>query len=115
MLDGAQKKNLRRRRKRTKIEVAQSIAELFRPTYAGIVDGRQPVRINPSVASQGGQITTFRDGPRLVPDYLAEFVTADEYPDLTFQGWVDKVANKQMESRVVGQALGLMRTAHFGR
>lgn len=58
---------------------------------------------------------TFRDGPMLVPDYLAKFVTADAYPDLTFQEWVNKVANKQMESQVVEQALGLLRTAHFGR
>lgn len=58
---------------------------------------------------------TFRDGPRVVPDYLAEFVTADAHPDLTFQEWVNKVANKRMEGRVVGQALGLLRTVHFGR
>ncbi len=64
---------------------------------------------------QEGRIITFRDGPRLVPDYLAEFVTADIHPDLTFQEWVNKSANKQMESRVVGRALGLLRNAHFGR
>ena len=49
----------------------------------------------------------------MVPDYLSEFVTDDAHPDLTFQEWVDKVANKQMESQVVGRAFGLMRHAHF--
>ena len=58
---------------------------------------------------------TFRDGPRMVPDYLSEFVTADEHPDLTFQAWVDKVANKKMERRVVDRAFGLLRHAHFGQ
>ncbi len=51
----------------------------------------------------------------MVPDHLSEFVTANEYPDLAFQEWVNKVANKRMESRVVGQAFGLLRHAHFGR
>lgn len=61
------------------------------------------------------RIVAFRDGPRLVPDYLTKEITADTYPDLTFQEWVNKVANKQMETRAVGQALGLMRLSHFGR
>jgi hypothetical protein len=67
------------------------------------------------VTTQEVRIVTFRDGPMLVPDHLAEFATADAYPDLTFQEWASKVANKQMENRVVGRALGLLRTAHFGR
>jgi len=67
------------------------------------------------VTPQEGHIVSFRDGPRLVPDYLAEFVTVDAHPDLTFQEWVNKVANKRMESRVVEKALGLMRIAHFGQ
>lgn len=76
---------------------------------------RQPARIHPSVTTQEGRIVTFRDGPRLVPDHLAEFATVDAYPDLTFQEWANKSANKQMENRVMGRALGLLRLAHFGR
>lgn len=64
---------------------------------------------------QEGKIVTFRDGPRLVPDYLAKFVVADSYPDLTFQEWVHKEADKQMESQAVGRALGLLKLSHFGR
>lgn len=58
---------------------------------------------------------TFRDGPRLVPAYMASFVVGREYPQWTFQEWVSKVANKEMESKVVGQAMGLLRLSHFGR
>ena len=60
-------------------------------------------------------IATFRDGPRLVPDYLAEFATADSYPRWTFQEWVEKVANKRIETQFVGQALGLLRLGRFAR
>lgn len=67
------------------------------------------------MTSEEVRIVTFRDGPRLVPEYMAEFVTADAHPDLTYQEWVDKVVNKKMENRVVGQTLGLLRNAHFTR
>ena len=76
---------------------------------------RQPVRIHPNVTPVEGRIVTFRDGPRPVPEYLGTFVTADAYPDLTFQEWASKVTNKEMEGRAVGHALGMMRLAHFGR
>ena len=75
--------------------------------------GRQPVRIHPNIKSSEGRIITFRDGPRLVPEYLQEFVTVDEHPDLTFQEWVDQVANKKMESRIVSQAFSKLRYARF--
>lgn len=76
---------------------------------------RLPVHIHPELSPAGGHIVTFRDGSRLVPEYLAEFVTTDNQPDLTFQEWVARVANKGMENRFVDQALGPMRLAHFGR
>ncbi len=74
---------------------------------------QRPARIHPEFASRQGRITTFRDGPRLVPEYLAGHLTADSYPDLGYQQWVSTVADKQMENRVMGQALGLLRQRHF--
>lgn len=64
---------------------------------------------------QEGRIVSFRDGPRVVPDYLAKSITADAHPDLTFQEWVDKVANKEMERRIVNREFGLMRLLNFGQ
>ena len=74
---------------------------------------QRPARIHPEFASRQGRITTFRDGPRLVPEYLAGFLTADSYPDLGYQQWVSTVANKQLESQVVGRAIGLLRNRNF--
>lgn len=79
------------------------------------MSSRQPARIHPNFTQTKGRIITFRDGPRLVPDYLQEFVKVDIYPDLTFQEWVDKVANKRMESRIVDKAFGMLRYANFGQ
>lgn len=58
---------------------------------------------------------TFRDGPRLVPAYMAGFAVEREYLQWTFQQWVSKVANKGMENQVVGKALGMFKLGHFGR
>lgn len=76
---------------------------------------RLPGRINPGIAPTDAKVVTFRDGPRLVPAHMASFATDREYPQWTFQEWVSKVANKGMESRVVGKALGMLRLGHFGR
>lgn len=57
----------------------------------------------------------FRDGPRLVPEYLAGFATADSYPRWTFQEWVEKVTNKEMENGFVARAFNLLRYGHFAR
>ncbi len=74
---------------------------------------QRPVRIHPEFASRQGKITTFRDGPRLVPEYLAGHLTADSYPDVGYQEWVNSVANKQRETQVMGRALGMIRQTHF--
>ena len=50
-----------------------------------------------------------------MPDYLQEFVTAEDYPDLAFQEWVHQVANKKMEHTIVSRAFGLLRYQHFGQ
>ena len=76
---------------------------------------RLPGRINPAIVPTEEKIVTFRDGPQLVPAYMASFVDAREYPQWTFQEWTSKVANKKMENGAVSKALGLLRLSHFGR
>ena len=76
---------------------------------------RLPARINPATAPTDSKIVTFRDGPMLVPPYMAKYVDTNEYPEWTFQQWVSKVANKGIENQVVSKALGLLRLGHFGR
>ena len=55
----------------------------------------------------------FRDGPQLMPAAFAGIAEENKYPDLTYQEWIEQVANKQMEGRVVKQAFSQLRTAHF--
>lgn len=74
---------------------------------------RQPTRIHPQIGDGESRIITFRDGPQLLPDAFAGMADADEYPDLTYQEWIHRVANKKIEARVTGQALSLARAGHF--
>lgn len=76
----------------------------------------RPSRIHPATqaGSETVRVVKFRDGPRLLPDHLMNFADADEYLDLTYDEWVNKVANKSIEQRSVAGALGLLRIAHFG-
>ncbi len=75
---------------------------------------RQPSRIHPQIGDSGERrIVTFRDGPRLLPDAFAGMADVDSYPDLTYQEWIHRVANKKIEARAMSQAIGLARAGHF--
>jgi hypothetical protein len=76
----------------------------------------RPSRIHPAAgqATESVRVIKFRDGARLLPDHLENCADADEYPDLTYDEWVNQVANKSIAQRSVDGALGLLRIAHFG-
>ena len=74
---------------------------------------RQPTRIHPQTGDGESRIVTFRDGPRLLPDVFTKLADADEYPDLTYQEWIHRVANRKIEACVMGQALSLARAGHL--
>lgn len=76
---------------------------------------RQPTRIHPQIGDGENRIVTFRDGPQLLPSAFVGLADADSYPDLTYQEWIHRVANKKIEARIVGQALGMARTGRFAQ
>ena len=80
--------------------------------YAGVM-GRQPTRIHPQSGDGESRSVTFRDGPQLLPDVFAGLADADSYPDLTYQEWIHRVANKKIEARTTSRAVGLARAGHF--
>ena len=61
---------------------------------------RQPTRIHPQTGDGESRIVMFRDGPQLLPDAFVGLADADEYPDLTYQEWIHRVANRKIEAPV---------------
>ena len=62
-----------------------------------------------------GKIVRFRDGARHLPDFLAAVADEEEYPNLTFQEWVEQSANKKIEGQVMSSAIGNLVNSHFAK
>jgi len=72
----------------------------------------RPSRIQPGTPEEG-KVITFKDGPRLLQDYLATHAKDDEYPEMTYQEWMDEIGHRKIEGQFVATAFEKLVNNHF--